>query len=177
MKRINSVVSLLFAATVALLPSLKATPVVQVLGAGSSAQLKTTAIGAFLNLAGGKGSAHHWTKNGKTTGGNNFAQLHDTRSASIPNEGGTVWIVWDNAHTKVWAYLSVDSVVGNRAYFARDAAGKSAVQLQLDPSVQSTPGQNLISAALFGGQADDTAVPVDVFTALNNSPITAGFTD
>jgi len=170
MKRIN--LGLLLAVTLALLPSLKGAPVVQVLGVGSSAQFKTACIGAFLNLAGGHGSAHHWSKKDKTTGGNNFAQLHDTRSASIPNEGGSVWVVWDNAHTKIWAYLSVDSVVGNRAYFANPRA-----QLQLDPSVTSTPGQNLISAALFAGQADELALPTDIFIALNNAHVTAAFTD
>jgi ABC-type phosphate transport system substrate-binding protein len=171
MKRLNMHASLILAAVMVAVPSVNG-QVVQVLGVGSSAQWKTAAIGAFLDLAGGVGHGHHWTKKDKTTAGNNFAQIHDSRSSAIPNEGGNVWVVWTNDHTKVWAYISVDSVVGNRAYFANPRA-----QLQLDPSVTTTAGQNLIAANLFGGQADELALPGDIFNALNNAPVTAAFTD
>jgi ABC-type phosphate transport system substrate-binding protein len=66
----------------------------------------------------------------------------------------------------------VDSVVGNRAYFAQPRT-----QLQMDPSVETTAGQNLIAPALFGGVADDPSIPAAIYTALNNAHITAGFTD
>lgn len=156
----------------ALVPNLKA-QIPRVVGVGSSAQFKATAVGAFLNLAGGvAGGAHHYTIKGTAPSGNNYAQMHDSRNAGIQNEAGTLWIVWNSAQTSAWAYLSVDSVVGNRGYFAQPRT-----QLQLDPSVETTPGQNLIAAALWGGVADDPSVPAAIYAALNNTPFTAAFTD
>jgi ABC-type phosphate transport system substrate-binding protein len=172
MKRINLFAPALLAA-VALVPSLGAAPVPIVVGVGSSAQFKSAAIGAFLDLAGGGAAgAQHYTIKGNTPTGSNFVQMYDSRNAGIQLEGGNGWIVWNAAHTKVWAYLSVDSVVGNRGFFASPRA-----QIQFDPSVQTTPGQNLIQAALFGGYSDASAVPADIYAAINNAPFNAAFTD
>jgi ABC-type phosphate transport system substrate-binding protein len=167
MKRLNLFASLIFAAA-ALVTSANATTVM-VLGVGSSAQYKTACIGAFLNLAGP--GASHYTSGG-TTNGVNIAQMADSRSSSILPEGGNLWVVWNAAQTEVWAYLSVDSVVGNRGYFAQPRT-----TLQLNAYVESNPGKNKIAAALFGGVADASAVPPAVYNALNNAHFTAAFTD
>src|SRR5580700_8521012 len=127
MNRLNFFAPVMLAA-VALVPNLSAATAM-VVGVGSSAQYKTAAIGAYLNLAGGVAGGQHYTIKGTATDGNNFAQMHDSRNAGIQNEAGTLWIVWNNAQTEAWAYLQVDSVVGNRGYFAQPRA-----QLQLDPS-------------------------------------------
>jgi len=164
--------AVLTAAAIILAPAVHATTV-EVLGAGSSAMWQTAAIGAYDQLAGS--GAQHYTIKG--SGGicstlANCAQLHDPRSASILPEGGNLWVVWNAAQTEVWAYLSVDSVVGNRSYFATPR-----VQLQIDPAVMTNAGQNLIVSALFGGTSDASAMPSAVYNALNNASVTAGFTD
>jgi hypothetical protein len=83
-------------------------------GAGSSAQFNTLALAAGNQIAGNAlCGSNHWTKS-------NGAQLIDPRSGSILPELGNIWIVWDNstAPTIVCYYVSVDSIVGMRAYFA-----------------------------------------------------------
>jgi|HubBroStandDraft_1064217.scaffolds.fasta_scaffold03647_9 hypothetical protein len=119
---------------------------VEVLGAGFSAMWQTAALGAFNQLA-GKG-AQHYTVSGTCTAGGNCAQIY-SRSAKIPNQGGDLWVVWNSGMTEIWAYISVDSLVGNRAYFATPRAA-----LQVDPLTQTAggvpPGQtNLISSNLW----------------------------
>jgi len=151
-------------------PGARAATTVEVLGSGSSAMWQTAGIAAWKNLAGS--GAQHYTVKG--TGGcttlPNCAQLFDSRSTSIAPEGGNLWVVWNSAETEVWAYLSVDSVVGNRAYFAQPRA-----QLQIDPAAESGNAGNLISSALWG--ADATKIPTAVYNALNNAHVTTAFTD
>lgn len=161
--------ALLTAVVTIMVPAVNAATTVQVLGAGSSAMWTTAGIGAWKQLAGT--NAQHYTikgSGGVCTTNTNCAQIHDPRSASILPEGGSLWIVWSADLSKVWAYLSVDSVVGNRAYFGGN-------QLQIDPAVQTNAGANLISSGLWGNDA--LAVPGAVYTALNNANVTAGFTD
>ncbi|MBV8820841.1 MAG: hypothetical protein JO022_20945 [Acidobacteriaceae bacterium] len=143
---------------------------VELLGAGSSAMWQTAAIAAWKDLAGS--GAQHYTIKGTTgcTTQPNCAQLFDSRSASIGVEGGNLWVVWNSAQTEVWAYLSVDSVVGNRAYFAQPR-----VQLQIDPATKTGNAGNLISSSLWG--ADAASIPSAVYTALNNAHVTTAFTD
>src|SRR5215470_6290746 len=40
---------------------------------------------------------------------------------NIPNEGGTLWVAWDNDTTPtiICTYLSVDSIVGQRLFFGQ----------------------------------------------------------
>ena len=145
-----------------------AAPVVHVVGAGSSALWQTAGYGAWKDLAGS--GALHWTAKGTTAAGNNFAQLHDSRNAAIPNQGGNIWIVWDSKLQNVWTDISVDSVVGNRAFFAAPRA-----TLQIDASAQTTAGQGLIAATLWG--ADAASVPTAIYAAINNHAITTAVTD
>src|ERR1035441_5996652 len=160
----------LFAAAVVIAaPAANAATVVKVLGAGSSAMWQTAAIGAFEQLAGS--GAGHFTVKGSCTSGN-CAQIHDGRSTSILPEGGNLWVVWNAAQTAVWAYISVDSVVGNRAYFATPRT-----TLQIDPETETGSGfaTNLISSNLWG--TDAANLPSAVYTALNNATVTTAFTD
>ena len=116
------------------------------LGVGSSAMFQTFGVAAFNSLcipAGGAANCHHYSVNGKTGGGNNFAQVVDNRGGgAIAPEAGNLWVVWNNGTSPatVWAYLSVDTIVGNRAFFAVPRA-----QLQVDSSVTSGNAKNLIA--------------------------------
>jgi len=83
--------------------------------AGSSALWQTLALGAYNNgtsIVAGGGATFHYTS------GANF-NLVDNRSTAPTVDNGATWIVWDSASpANVWAFVKVDSVVGNRCYFA-----------------------------------------------------------
>src|SRR5258708_35135921 len=98
--------------------------------AGSSAMWQTLALGTYdvhsgtTCVAGSVAPCFHATYK-------NF-QLEDSRptlkGGSTATDLGTIWIVWDSHVTtttssttptpNVWAYIKVDSVVGQRCYFA-----------------------------------------------------------
>ncbi|MGA2577563.1 MAG: hypothetical protein ABSH24_16200 [Bryobacteraceae bacterium] len=160
----------LFAAAAFIATPIVNATTVKVVGAGSSAMWQSAALGAFNQLAGA--GAGHFTVKGSCPTNGNCAQIHDSRSASILPEGGSLWVVWNAAQTDAWAYLSVDSVVGNRSYFATPRT-----TLQIDPETETGSGfsTNLISSTLWG--ADAANIPAAVYTALNNAAITTAFTD
>jgi len=165
MTKANSVVAALLLAATAILPAAKAAVTVEINAVGASASWQTAAIGVYNQLAGA--GAGHYTVKGTCTSGN-CAQVHDVRSTSIPPDGGNLWVVWNAAQTEVWAYTSVDAIVGIRAFMANPIA-----QLQIDPETETTPGQNLIATTLWG--SDASALPAAIYTALNNAPFTAAF--
>src|SRR5215469_17514614 len=160
-------VTLLVCAVISLVTTANAAVSVKFVAAGSSAMWQSMGIAA-KSLCGS--TCSHWTAKGKTAGGNNWGQLSDPRNSAIVVEPGNLWVVWDSAQTKVWAYLSVDSVVGNRCFFANPRC-----KLQVDSTAQSTAGQGLIASALWG--ADAVSVPAAIFTAINNAVLTAAGTD
>jgi hypothetical protein len=164
MTRANFAVAGLLLAATAIVPAAKAVTV-EVLAVGASASWQTAAIGAFNQLAGA--GAEHYTIKGTCTSGN-CASVHDVRSTSIPLDAGNLWVVWNKAGTQVWAYVSVDAIVGIRAYMANPRA-----QLQIDPETETIPGQNLIATSLWG--SDASALPAAIYTALNNAPFTVAF--
>jgi hypothetical protein len=166
---------------------------VEFIGAGSSAMWQEFALAAVNDpLLNGPGS-HHWTTKGKCPDGSNCAQAFDSRSGPggsvSDHQGGNLWVVWNAAQTRVWAYLAVDSVVGNRLFFASPRAA-----LEIDSNALKLGSSlNLINPALFkyGSSAsstdtscpagvktcDDSSLPTKIFDALNNAPITAAMTD
>src|SRR5258708_25221077 len=80
--------------------------------AGSSAMWQSMALGAYYLCTTGGTACYHYTSS------SNF-NLFDTRQTpAANNDPGAIWIVGDNAGTKFWAYVKVDSVVGVRCYFA-----------------------------------------------------------
>ena len=146
------------------------------LGVGSSAIFNSVGVAAFNDLcipSGGAAGCHHYTIKG-SCGGVNCAQIVDSRgSGNIAPEGGNLIVVWNDAVSpaQIWAYLSVDTVVGNRAYFA-----VPRTQLQLN---NLTAGQNLINANLFddgaGNPVSDTAaLPAAIVSAVQTAFTAAG---
>ena len=130
-------------------------------GAGSSAQFNTFALAAANGSA--LCGANHWTAK-------NAATLNDARSGLILPEAGNIWIVWNGAAdgstaTIVCYYVSVDSIVGLRAYFA-------------NATVQMTAAAGAADGALvpyMGGTA--VALPSNVITLVNGTHINFGATD
>ena len=162
MSRTKSIFAVLLLTAIAfIVPQAQAVVTVQVTIAGSSAMWQTMALGAF-SLAGA--GAGHWTS------ASNAVNLTDTRVTPNNVDAGTIWIVWNSSATKVWSFLKVDSVVGDRCYFAQPQCSVNATAANLAGS-----GAGQISTVLWGA---DTALPanvVSIFTA--GTPSTVAATD
>ena len=109
MTRFKSIFAVvILAATVGIVPANAAT-VVKFIGSGSSAMWQQFSLAAYNGLCSPNGTCSHFTVKGKN-GSNNYAQAFDQRSASIPAEAGSLWVVWgpdvNGVDTDVWAYLT-----------------------------------------------------------------------
>lgn len=154
-----------------------ATAQVKFLGVGSTAMFTGSMVGTFNSVCSQRpgSDCRHYSIGGKNAGnGNNYAQAVDSRNNTIPVEGGNLWVVWDAASNplQIWGYLTVDSIVGNRCYFASPRC-----TLQVDSAVLTTAGQNRIASNLFlGGKADEASLPSNVLAAIQIT-FTAALTD
>lgn len=132
--------------------------VVKVMVAGSSGLWQAMGLAAYNGnntqgqcVSGGTAPCFHYT-------GTGFI-LNDSRPASkggsAIQDSGTIWIVWDSAATpNVWAYVTADSVVGNRCYFAHP---------RCTILVTSFPAPvNKISSTLWGDNSSDSTPPASV---------------
>jgi hypothetical protein len=168
-------VVLLLAAIVCIVPQAQAKVAVQVTIAGSSAMWQTMALGAYnLACAGAATCATvdgiqggHWTSNG------NVVDLTDTRVTPNNVDAGTVWIVWTPGATKVWSFNKVDSVVGDRCYFAQPRCTVNGTLANLSGS-----GSNKIASNLWGDGSSDTSLPAAVQSLFTTgTPVTVAATD
>jgi len=206
MKKITSLFAVLvLAATVAVVPAANA-QVVHYLGAGSSAMFQGFDVAAYNDLANKAGStvqlrcstggytcvASHWSVGSAVAKA--FVQDNRAGVGVIPNEPGNIWIVWitctaganpcpagtgGNGTSDIWAYVSLDSVVGTREFLGRDAANKPAT---LNLPGPFGAGANKVAGCpnnIFNDSSCDTLVapPADVIAALNGHVVTAGMTD
>jgi len=85
---------------------------------------------------------------------------------NIPDEGGNLWVAWDNDTTPtiICAYLSVDTIVGQRLFFGRGAGGNAT--LSIPTTACSTAGANNIA---FVWDTATTGLPVAVHNALSGN--------
>ena len=137
---------------------------VQVEAAGSSAQFYVLAEAAYQQAkAFSGGTASHYTAK-------NAGFVHDNRSASVNDEIGNVWIVWSQSGTTVdiWAFLSVDSTVGVRAF---ESAPRASLTF---PSPLPAAG-NIVTT--WDDNSADVALDANVQAALSGKKYTAAFTD
>jgi hypothetical protein len=165
MSRMKSIFAcLLLTAIVSIVPVAQAATTVEVTIAGSSAMWQTMALGAY-SLAGAGGG--HWTS------ASNVINLTDSRVTPVNVDAGTVWIVWNAAGTKVWSFDKVDSVVGDRCYFAQPHCSVNGTLANLSGS-----GSNQISSTLWGDGSSDSALPANVQALFTNgTPVTVAATD
>src|SRR5271157_241846 len=169
------VTAVLALAVIAAIPSTASAQGVEFNGVGSAAFFNTFAVAAFSDVCSARpgSDCHHWSIKGTTPAGTNWAQGVDSRSPSnpIPNEQGSLWVVWDQSTSPatVWAYLSVDAIVGNRMFFASPRA-----TLQIDPTANAKAGANLVVAAILLNrqtnlaQADEACLPDGTATCIVN---------
>jgi hypothetical protein len=143
--------ALTLAAIVGVVPQVHA-QTVKVVIAGSSALWQSMALGAFNNgtsIVSGGGPTSHWTS------ASNAINLTDTRPSPVNSDAGTMWVVWDSASpTNVWAFVKVDSVVGDRCYFAQPHCNANGPGATL-----SAAGADQISTALWG---PDSGLPTNI---------------
>lgn len=156
--------------------------------AGASSVWQSLALAAYNNgtsLVSGGGQTFHYTSS------SNF-DLIDSRGGKT-TDSGQIWIVWDSASAgaNVWAFISVDSVTGDRCYFAVPKctvtfpgttlpATANAITVWPDGSSDTAPTAAV--AALFANASQPVSVaatdirPEDaVFAACRvNSPLGAG---
>ncbi len=146
-----------------------------VLTAGSSAQWGVFALAADALATASGDPVKHCTLSTGT--------LNDHRGGSVPVENGKLWVVWTEpgsafgVNSHVWAYLSVDSVVGVRAF---QAAPRDTL------TFNASSCANLLSAsgsvAGVFPEADDTTtfdpgVSNTAANFLNTKALTAANTD
>jgi hypothetical protein len=162
---------LVVTALVCLAPHAQAKTVIETTIAGSSAMWQTMALGAYslacptLPCATVNGiQGGHWTS------ASNAVNLEDTRVSPANIDAGTVWIVWTPGATKVWSYDKVDSVVGDRCYFANPHCTVIAPAANLTGS-----GAGTISSVLWGA---DSALPSAVSALFSaGTPVNVAATD
>jgi ABC-type phosphate transport system substrate-binding protein len=82
---------------------------VETMIAGSSAQWQSMALAAMDECGGISAGCAHYT--------NSSFNLVDSRGSSH-TDTGAIWVVWNSAATEVWAFIKVDSGVGDRCYYA-----------------------------------------------------------
>jgi hypothetical protein len=206
---------LVMVATVAFVPAMYAATTVHFVGAGSSAEFQGFEVAAVndlaITLAGASGTVHHWSiKTSNTAGcGGTCAAGVDNRSTGIIPQYGNFWVVWVCSTstnpcpagnlTDVWAYLSVDTTVGDRLFLAQNITDgvQTPDLLQLSSSINTTAPGNVVSPLLLGAGApgngaaatcpsgtsadcDDTSLDASVIAALGGTtgiPFTAGMSD
>ncbi len=162
MSRTKSIFAvLMLTAIVGVVPQAQAQNIKLVI-AGSSAMWQALAVGAYNNgtcsslLTGCTGATFHWTS---AKSGTTEPFLNDSRPTPANVDPGAVWVVWDSASTiNVWIYAKVDSVVGDRCYFARPAC------TVILPTSAPLTGANLITV---WAPSVDTNLPSSVASLLN----------
>lgn len=146
-----------------------------VLGVGSSALFPTVGIAALSDdpITAGTNppcGKNLWSLKGSVGGPLNGI---DPRGGTTA-EPGNIWVVWDGTATDgsdattICAYLSVDSLVGQRLFFAQGASGNGTLSL-----TTTAGGANVIT-----GFVDTTAtLPSTIQTKLNGAHFNVAFTD
>jgi hypothetical protein len=171
MSLMKTVLALLLLTAVLGLASSAHAQTTRVILSGSSFMWQEIGIGTWNNgncPAGATAPCKHATYSG--------VHLNDTRNNQIPTgETGNVWVIWDSSPSaNYWAYLTVDSIVGVRCYFAHPRctigngpAGLGAIQ-------------NKIASSIWGFDTDlatDNPAVYAKFTTAAGQVVNAGATD
>lgn len=144
----------------------------QIVAVGSSALFSSMAIAAVspdpITSAPAACGTHFWSA------GSAIASGIDARNGSIPAEGGNIWVAWDNdtTPTTICAYLSVDSVVGQRLFLGQSASGNAT--LNLTSAAKTTAGANKVA---FVTDTATTGLPTAVYNLLNGVHFNVALTD
>jgi hypothetical protein len=165
MTRMKTIFAALVLVAFANLPLPVHAQTVKIVLAGSSALWQSMALAAYSAgscVSGGTAPCFHFTAK-------NFS-LTDTRPSTKTGgtadvDTGNVWVVWDSntTSTNVWAFIKVDSGVGDRCYFAQPHCNVSI-------STFPNPG-NLISSTLWGDSSSDSTPPAAIQTLFTSGTL------
>jgi ABC-type phosphate transport system substrate-binding protein len=169
----------------------------QVVGVGSSALFPAVSIAALNGdpITGASACGQFiWTGGGFVSGVAMAAGV-DPRLTSNASEPGNISVVYDNATTpeSVCVYLSVDSVVGQRLFFAQNTTSSNSTGVQngfisLNAAAKSTVGGGKISGITDTATCDGTNenpgtgsspcfLPAAVYSVVNSANFNVAFTD
>jgi hypothetical protein len=136
--------------------------------AGSSALFNSVALGAYnggSGPVGAVGATFHWSFS------NSNLVLQDTRVTPANNDAAKVWVVWDSNSTTssgepdVWVYANVDSVVGDRCFFAVPAC--KLLDISGTNAEWTATATQLVSQALWG--PDTATLPANVLNVVETA--------
>jgi hypothetical protein len=134
---------------------------VQFNGVGSSAMFNTFGLAAIAST---KCGTNFWSKKSTATG------VDNRNTSSIPAESGNVWISWatdtSGNVTNICAYLSVDSIVGDRLFMAAPRG-----TLSIPSTNVGLAGDNLVPTIT------DIPLSQNAYNAINNATFNAGMSD
>lgn len=167
MSRMKSVfaIALLIAVAGSVQAAFAAGPTLKVLIIGASGSWQAVGVGSYRTgkcPTGSRAGCGHATYGGATT-----LNVTDSRpSTPVVDHGGVMWMVWDNTTAdpncttscNVWAYVKVDSVVGNRCFFATP---RCVITI---PSFSGTPDQKIGPASFWPAEVDAPATIKALFT-------------
>ncbi len=148
---------------------------------GSSAQFNSAAYGAgeLITAAAGDSGLNSGDYN-LISGNKNLASsnitITDNRMVASGGIGlsdsATVWVMWDNNNTcNVYAYWSVDSVVGVKDYFAYQKYTAAVGHVYNVAGAVGNVGTGITSAGKVGGLADNAAALPPNVLSLINTPV------
>lgn len=148
---------------------------VKVVIAGSSALFNAVGLGAYNGgncPADGVAPCAHWT--GKTS-----LVLQDTRVSPANNDSAKIFVVWDSSTVangpNIWVYANVDSVVGDRCFFAVPAC--EIVDTSGTNAGWTATGAGLISSGLWGADVAMPAAVLAIVEAPGNVKVNVAATD
>jgi hypothetical protein len=172
MKFLKGIIGAMALAAFATLVPSSSAQTLKVLTVGSSAQFGPFAAAAYdLAAAGGATEYHYTVKSGSCLSGSTtcYASVADSRNSSIQNGPGNLWVIWST--NGIWAYLSVDSTVGVRAFSAVPRATLALAALS------SLPVSSTTNYDYWKDGTNDTALTTTVYDALSGTKFTAANTD
>jgi hypothetical protein len=163
---------------------------IPVVAVGSSALFPSAAIASVSNdpvrvTATPLCGARFWTGS---------ASANDSRATltvpNIPSEGGNLWVAWDNdtSPTVICAYLSVDSIVGQRLFFGQAASGNGTLIIPTTACTQATRGKKVsfvwettpnLPVAVWNALQGGNATLADCSNSTTSAPVhfNVAFTD
>ena len=152
MSRMKSIfLVLVLTAIVSLVPQAQAAQAVEITMAGSSGAWQSLGVGTYNYCQTGGVSCFHWTS------ASNTVNLTDTRVTPVNVDPGTLWVVWSVVNgnvAKVWSDDKVDTIVGDRCFFAQPQCNVNSTLASLSGS-----GSQQIASSIWGS---DTALPSSV---------------
>jgi hypothetical protein len=150
-------VALVVTAIVGIVPVAQAAQTVEITMAGSSGAWQSLGVGTYNYCLSTGASCSHWTS------ASNAVNLTDTRVTPVNVDPGTLWVVWSvvgGSVSKVWSDDKVDTIVGDRCFFAQPQCNVNSTLANLSGS-----GSQQIATSIWGA---DTALPSSVVSLFTN---------